>query len=100
MGLGIVLTEAHHGPLLMAAVLLSLGISALRARQAGTWTPFLLSVLGGSALIGSHLAGESLLLTALGVLLFLTAAGWSLRRKPAPHSAPPAAPFELRPART
>jgi hypothetical protein len=65
--------EALHGVLLGVAVSISVAVAVARARQPRYWTPLVLTTLGGALLMASHLMGDSLPATLVGIASLLTA---------------------------
>ncbi|HET9931162.1 MAG TPA: hypothetical protein VFQ35_10765 [Polyangiaceae bacterium] len=74
VGLGLVLTEAAHGALVVAAIAVSLTTAGLRARRLGTPTPLLFALAGAFLLALAHWHGASLTLSASAVVAFVLSA--------------------------
>lgn len=70
-GLAISWTESDHHVLLAISVIASVALAGWRAWRTGRALPLGLAILGCTALVGAHLAGESLALTIVGAAILI-----------------------------
>lgn len=74
LGIGLALSEATHGAILVAAILASLTTAGWRAYRLQVRAPVVFAVTGAVLLAAAHWLGESLMLSGLAVVAFVLSA--------------------------